>query len=105
MIYKKKNMAYRHQVRKLAGGKNATADSVLEVLFPYEDYGEFKIQHWDDLYNSDAKKTWWQRLNLLWVYPIFFTLVLPVQWVVKGRIGFDERTKLGRVVLKLVGEK
>ena len=105
MIYKRKSNAYRHQVRGLAGGDKATADSVLEVLFPYDDCGSFKIEHWDDIYNKDVTKTLWQRLNCIWVYPVFVLFVLPIQWAWKGSAGFDERTKIGRIVLKLIGEK
>jgi hypothetical protein len=103
MILREKKLAYRHQIKAFAGGDKATVDSVLEVLFPYESCGDFDVYHWDSPYNTSAKRVWWQRLNYIWILPIFYVFVLPFQWVVKGRVGFDNRTRIGRIVLKLIG--
>ena len=103
MWYKDKKRAMKSDVLTLAGGDEATKESILEVLFSEDCSNEFYVYWWENPW--EQPKTWWQRLNFLWFLPIFFLLIAPVQWLVKGKIGFDQRTKMGEIILKLIGEK
>lgn len=113
MIFKKKKKAlWIHEVegRKaeivaLAGGEEATAESVLEVLFgtrlnEYED-NQYFVYGYDD---EDIKQKSWQRLNALWLVPLILVFVFPLQWISKGRVGIKENTKVGRLLVKLLGK-
>lgn len=113
MIFKKKTQAvwvYEVERRKadiisLAGGDEATVESVLDVLFgtrlgDYEDNHYF-VYGYDE---EEVKQKWWQRLNALWIVPLVLILVFPFQWLVKGRVGIKENTKFGRTLINLIGK-
>lgn len=113
MIFKEKTQAIwawdieqrKSEIISLAGGDEATVESVLDVLFGTR-LGEYEDNHYF-VYGYDekeVKRKWWQRLNALWVIPLVLVFVFPVQWLVKGRVGIRENTKFGRVLLKMVGE-
>ena len=103
MWYKDKKRAMKSEVIKQAGGKDATKESILEVLFSENCSNEFYVYWWENPWRKP--KAWWQRLNLLWMTPVFVLFVAPIQWLIKGEAGFDQRTKVGEVILKLIGEK
>jgi hypothetical protein len=113
MIFKEKKQArwaYEVEQRKadiihLAGGDEASVDSVMGVLFgtrahDYED-NQYFVYGYDE---NETKQKWWQRLNALWIIPLVLILVFPVQWLVKGRVGIKENTKFGRTLINLVGK-
>ena len=107
---KKATCAYEVEQRKaeilnLAGGENATVDSVMSVLFGtrlnnYEDNHYF-VYGYDD---REEGRKWWQRLNALWVIPSVMVFLFPIQWVLTGRVGVKENTKFGRVIINLIGK-
>lgn len=112
MIFKKKTQArWVHKIEQrkseiiyLAGGDEATVDSVLSVLFgtareDYED-NQYFVYGYDE---EGVKQKWWHRVNTLWLVPLVLVFVFPVQWLLYGRTGIRENTKFGRVVLKMVG--
>ncbi len=103
MFYKEKKRAMKSAVLKQAGGDAATKESILEVLFPEQCSQDFYVYWWENPW--EQPKTMLQRINFLWFAPIFILLIAPVQWIIKGKAGFDERTKIGEVILKLIGEK
>ena len=89
-----------------AGGENATVESVMDVLFGTR-YHEYEDNQYF-VYAYDEDKTepkWWQRLNSLWVVPLVLVTVFPVQWVLKGSVGVKENTRLGRFIIKLIGNE
>ena len=113
MIFKKKVMSScihdverrKAEIIQLAGGENATIDSVMDVLFGtrYQDYedNQYFVYGYDE--PNDPRK-WWQRLNALWVVPSIIIFMFPIQWLVKGEMGVKENTKFGRWVVKLIGD-
>lgn len=105
MWYKDKKRAMQSAVIKAAGGKDATKESILKVLFgdDFNDRTEFYVYWWDNPYEKET--AWWQRVNKLWFIPLFLIFIAPVQYLVKGHVGFDSRTKIGEIILKLIGEK
>ncbi len=103
MWYKQKKRVMKSAVIEQAGGDKATKESILEVLFSEECTNDFYVYWWENPW--EHPKAWWQRLNYLWFIPVFFVLIAPVQWLVKGKVGFDQRTKLGEIILNMLGEK
>ncbi|WP_373203382.1 hypothetical protein [Citrobacter amalonaticus] len=48
----------------------------------------------------DAK--FWQRLNRLWFIPLWM-LTIPFQWLIRGRVGFENESKVAKLFVKLTG--
>lgn len=113
MIFKNKtqlNRSWNIEERKaeiigLAGGDEATVESVLNVLLGtrYNDYedNQYFVYSYDE---EETETKWWQRLNRIWFVVVFILFIMPVQWVTKGQIGIKENSKFGRFLLKLIGE-
>lgn len=54
-------------------------------------------------YGEKPKDKWWQRLNCLWVYPLFIVCI-PFRYVMYGDYKFQPNSKAYRVISKLIGE-
>lgn len=86
---------------KLKDQSNPTPEEVLEYMIGDTDMwlgGEFVVYR----YKHRNKRSFLQRLNLLWVYPLFI-LTIPVQYLCIGRWGVNRNTLFGKLVFKLVG--
>lgn len=89
-----KRKLYRHELSKFE-----TKEELLDELFGncsndyYSDYDVY-------IYTCD-KKTIWNRLNLLWFVPLWL-LTIPFQWLIRGRVGVNTNSKLGRLIHWLV---
>lgn len=102
MLVNRTSEVFRHQIEREVG-KDATGKQVLDFIFGVYD-GDYKdvkhsyvLRRW---YKDDKTKL--QRLNMFWAWPL--TLILaPFQYVMKGQVGWDDRTKMGRFILKAVG--
>lgn len=87
--------------------KEMRGDEVIEVLFDNNFGGIRNMSKCQPDFlivntNWQTNVTWWHRLNRFWVAP--FTLICaPYQYVVHGEIGWDDKSKLGRTLLKLSG--
>lgn len=107
MWYVQKKRAMKSAVitaaKEMSGKDEPSKEDILEVLFSEEYSNDFYVYWWDNPWETD--KTIWQRLNYLWFVPIFFVFIAPVQWITKGKVGFDQRTKIGEIILKMLGEK
>ena len=80
---------------------NPTAKEVLEYMIGDQDgwtSGEFVVYRYDDR----NKRTFLQRLNTLWVYPLFI-LTIPLQYLFTGSWGVNRNTKFGKLIFRLVG--
>lgn len=79
--------------------KDMSGEEVIKFIFGdiYE-YGDFKII---DVHYFNEEK-WHHRLNRLWAYPLTW-LCAPYQYVVNGEVGWDDKTKFGRWMLKIAG--
>jgi len=104
MIKESAPHVYRHQLENIIKEKNCkTTQGVLDIL-----YGN----HWND-YQTDfvikyrsvkiPPQTFAQRLNTLWVYPLF-VVFMPFRYLLYGRSHVDEDSRLGRMVSFLIGE-
>ncbi|GEM_PF-2054186 len=91
---------YRHEMEQ-AVGKDAPGKQVLDHLFgKYPDYQsgtDFVIRVW-----RGDERTPLQRLNMFWAMP-FTLLCAPYQYVAKGQVGWDTKSRLGCWLLKVTG--
>jgi hypothetical protein len=108
--YKDKKRAMLQDVlnqAKFDSGKDQlSASDILDVLFPDHgegrSSGEFYVYWWENPWSKPKAAI--QRVNMIWFLPLFILLIAPTQWLLNGKVGFDQRTKMGEVVLKLIGE-
>ncbi len=42
------------------------------------------------------------RLNKIWFYPLFI-ITIPIQWLIRGKVGVSRDSKIGRIIEKLIG--
>ena len=101
MLIRNTKSVYRHEIeRKL--GKDASAKQVLDHIFgDYYDNDkgiDYVISKW-----SSCKKTKMQRFNIV-LAVIFIILRSPYQYITDGYLGFDNKTKFGRWVLRNTGD-
>jgi len=50
---------------------------------------------------KESKKTILNRLNMLWVFPIFLVSI-PLQWLILGDIGVSRDSRIGKIIEYLV---
>ena len=74
-------------------GDNFSADDLLEYLLEDNGYSIKKYEH--------TQKNIFNRINTLWVYPLFLIMV-PFQWLLCGDTGFKRESRIGRVLDFLV---
>lgn len=105
--YKQKKRAMKEAViqaaREYSGKENPSKEDILEILFSEDQSNEFYVYWWENPWEEETK--WWQRLNKLWFIPVFICVIMPYQWLVRGKVGFNEKTRLGEFILKMIGEK
>lgn len=80
--------------------KDMTGQEVVDALFGNYDNEYFSNFHVRYYYKS-SKRTIWNRLNLLWVWPVFL-IVAPFSYIIRGEIGVNRTSKIGKIVDYLV---
>lgn len=88
------------ETEEARGIKNPTAKEVLEYMIGDSDgwcNGEYTLWKYEEV----NKKNFIQRLNMLWVYPLFI-LTIPLQYLFTGSFGVNKNTRIGRVINWLV---
>ena len=68
------------------------------IKFVY-DYNDIEIR---DNWFKKPKNTLMNRINTLWVYPIF-VISIPIRYVIYGDFYINKNTKLGKVMEYLLG--
>lgn len=82
------------------GIENPTAKDVLTYMIGDRDNwcgGDYVVYR----YNHKKKRTLIQRLNMLWVYPLFI-INIPLQYLFTGDVGLNRNSKAGKIVHWLV---
>lgn len=95
--------AYKHKILAEAGGDKATVESLCDVIFGKDQYDDPKYivrYRW----NPYEESTPLNRFNMLWVWPLFVVFVAPVMYIKHGHTGVRKETKLGQILVKLIGE-
>ena len=109
-LFARQHTATQRDIEKVLGKKlsEVSKEEILD-LFP-EGYGDRRAKVRSSLCLTvypnpwSKQKTWWQRLNHVWVLPLHCLIVGPVLWVCTGKFGIEPTSKVGKVLMKLVGE-
>lgn len=79
------------------GIDNPTAEDVLNHLIERE--GDYEINCY---MGNDT--TFFNRINSLWVYPLYFLFIAPVMWLKTGRTGVKQGSAIYRFIRFTLGE-
>lgn len=76
-------------------------DDVVEFLFKRDENGKPLL----DIIKSRVtkKQSAIQRLNMIWFFFVFWIFIAPVSYVMTGYTGVDQRSWLGKLMLKIIG--
>ncbi len=102
IVFNREKDAFRNKIKAEAGGENATAESVLAVLFGHYHNGyrsAYSVKYKFDPY---IETTLLQRFNLLWVWPLML-ITSPVRFVLTGSIGVAPSGRFGQLLQRLIG--
>ncbi len=77
-----------------------SANELLELLFDHSRHPDFKVIDTRE-HNPEIKI--YHRLNCLWVYPMTL-IAAPFMWLFKGEVGWDIDSKIGKFLLKCIGD-
>lgn len=84
---------FRKDVRDMSG------EELLEGIFgSFRERGDFRVEN----RYYQPKETWVHRLNRLWALPLTL-LCSPYMYIRNGEIGWSNRTRFGRWLLKVTG--
>ena len=84
----------------IADRENPTAEEVLTYMIGNQDHwtgGEYVVYQ----YNKVKPRSFIQRLNMLWVFPLFFVSI-PFQYLFLGDWGVNRNSKIGKAINWLV---
>ena len=78
-----------------------TPEGLIEFLFDDENEigSDYVVYRYKERYD---KTTLSQRLNRVWVLPIWF-IISPFKWLATGSSGVNQQTKLGKWLAKITG--
>ncbi|WP_337843538.1 hypothetical protein [Rheinheimera sp.] len=103
MLEKKKKFRgwwARSEVLKATGKENPTADDVLDVLMGRDQYSD--TDYLVHRYDEPAARTMLQRFNFIWFMPLYL-LTVPFQWLIRGQVGVNRNSRMGRIFDAIVG--
>jgi len=100
MLRKDPRKLYRHQFENMLKEKGITPDYEI-MAFIFNEENDFKLT---DTYLPLPKTTILNRLNSLWVYPLYLLTIAPVYYIIKGQTGVSRETKMGQILTYLLGE-
>lgn len=100
MIKKRINNVHRSDLQRAIKehGKINTVEELLGYL--YSDRTRYIIK---DQWYKKPRQTVMNRINSLWVYPLF-ALLIPFRYVFFGDYHVSEDSLFGRIILTLVGD-
>lgn len=91
---------YRHQVEQMIKDNDIKdLDAFLSFLFTEGWNSQYVIRN---RYQKPPETKFIHRFNALWVYP-FFLITIPFRYLIYGHIDLSKDSKLGRLILKLIG--
>lgn len=102
VVFNREKDALRNKIKAEAGGENANAESVLNVLFGHyhNDYeSAYSVKY---KFDPHIETTVFQRFNLLWVWPLMM-ITSPVRFVLTGSIGVAPSGRFGKLLERLIG--
>lgn len=109
-IFARQHTAYHSDIEKALGKKlSEVSKEEILALFP-ENMFERWAKNETDLkltvgkFQYDKTMCWWQRLNCIWVLPLYVVVIGPVHWIATGKWGVERTSNFGKLLKKLVGE-
>lgn len=105
-IHRYAHKAYKHQLKKDFEENKylpKTVDGLLDYLFSEDQWGD-KYSNYIVYRDRDSydKTTLKQRINLLWVFPMWFVFS-PFLWLFTGKFRISQHSKLGKWLAKITG--
>ena len=91
----------KENATRITDRENPTASEVLGFMIG-ENHGFYGGEYNIYKYKEKTKKTFLQRINVFWFYPLF-ALSVPFQYILTGNYGIKRHSKSGRIVDRLVG--
>lgn len=88
------------EAKEYCGNGEPTAKEVLEFMVGDSEHlmgGDYVVYK----YSKPKKRNFVQRINMLWVYPLFI-ITIPLQYLFLGDWGLNRNTKVGKIVDWLV---
>ena len=99
----RQNSAHRHIIEKEMKeryGENYTKQQLLDYLFDDDSNGEYVVI---PRFYEYEKRTVIQRLNHLWVIPLWLS-VCWIKWIFTGETGIHQESKAGKFLSKIIGK-
>lgn len=94
----------KYEMLNLIKEKNINeVEELVNVIFPSHFLSKNEFNVFDNYYEKNQTSVI-QRLNRIWFSILFLIVLAPVNYLLTGYVGFDERTKVGRFVAKIIGE-
>lgn len=94
----------KYEMLNLIKEKNINeVEELVNVFFPSHFLSKNEFNVFDNYYEKNQTSVI-QRLNRIWFSILFLIVLAPVNYLLTGYVGFDERTKVGRFVTKMIGE-
>ena len=103
-IQKWQHFLSKYEMLNIIKEKNINeVEELVNMIFPSHLLAKNEFNIFDNYYEKN-KSSIMQRLNRIWFGILFLIFLAPVNYLVTGYVGFDERTKIGRFVTKMIGE-
>lgn len=106
-IFARQHTAYHSDIEKALGKKisEVSKEEILD-LFPENMFERWAKNETDLKLTVEYEETshWWQRLNYVWVLPLYVVVIGPVHWIATGHWGVERTSSFGKLLKKLVGE-
>ena len=98
MIFETCRKSYKSEIISSLKADKKYSREAEDMLVWLEEYSTYYICTYDP-----PETTLTQRMNRLWVVPLYLTLVAPFRWVIYGKIGVHPQSKAGIILYYLVG--
>ena len=106
-IFARQHTAYHSDIEKALGKKlsEVSKEEILD-LFPENMFERWAKNETDLKLTIEYEETsyWWQRLNYVWVLPLYVVVIGPIHWIATGSWGVERTSTFGKLLKKLVGE-
>lgn len=103
-IHNRVHEAYKHQIERDFKESHLpqTINGLLDFLCDDEERGDYRVYHFNDPWGASNKKTVCNRLNTLWMIPIWLVCA-PFLWLFTGEAGVSQHGQLGKWIAKITG--
>lgn len=103
-IFARQHTAYHSDIEKALGKKlSEVSKEEILALFPESMFERWAKNETDLKLTIEYEETsyWWQRLNYVWVLPLYVVVIGPVHWIATGRWGVERTSSFGKLLKNL----